>query len=416
MGALLRLRFRLIDALWLLFLAGLAVLPPLGEIHKQLLLAGLAAVQLGEGRLIAWQRRRGRVVVVSLKLLLSALLLGHTATQAGQLGINSIYYPIFFVPVITAALYFGLWATMAWTTAAAAAYCAYLIPALSQFYLPPEGAATLAVRILSFFLAALLVNQIVGQLRQTAATLELRNRELVQARAEAQRSERLAALGQLSAGLAHEIRNPLSVIKGAAEMLQRKADPADPLSGELSGYIYTEVNRLNALVARFLDFARPLRVEARRQSVTPVLERALRAVAERWPQAAVAVARTYAPDLPEVEIDEALCEQVFLNLATNAYEAMQFRGVLQVIAQPSADPAGVTVRFEDTGPGVSAAMSEEIFNPFVTTKESGVGLGLSVVSKIVDEHGGHIRLCSLPTGRGACFEVFLPLAARGAAR
>ena len=246
-----------------MFIAGLAALPPVREPHKQEILAGIAVFQIFESRLIA-RLRHGRSIAVLVKTGFAALLLAHTPIVAGELPIESAYYQIFYVPVITAALYFGPLATVAWTALAASAYGAYLIPALRHAQLSANGAAELAIRALFFFLVALIVNRVAMETRrqrdlyrQTAASLEVSNRELQKAQDEARRSERLAALGQMSAGLAHEIRNPLGVIKGSAELLERRIDPANILAVELADNISGEVNRLNALVARFLDFDRP---------------------------------------------------------------------------------------------------------------------------------------------------------------
>ena len=249
----------------------------------------------------------------------------------------------------------------------------------------------------------------VRRYRQLAETLAETNRRLEQAQEEARRSERLAALGQLSAGLAHELRNPLAVIKGSAETLMRKLASSDPITTEMAGYISSEVNRMNALVTRFLDFARPHKLEQHQEQIPPLIERGLKAARDRWPDAKVEVERQFAPDLPKVTLDADLMERVFANLALNAYEAMgPGGGKLRVAAVPSADgKCGVEITFQDTGPGIPAEQREQIFNPFFTTKETGVGLGLSIVSKIVDDHRGSIRVTSEP-GRGACFHVFLP--------
>jgi len=403
------------DVLWLLFLAILALLPPVAELHKQLTLLAIGVVQFSEGWLLARAPRRGPAYIVLLKIALATLLIDHT----GEVGINSSYYPIFYVPIVTAAEYFSPLATLLWTALASAAYCSYLYPALQEYEITPENYALLAIRIVFFFLAAMVVNRfVVENRRQTklyqelAETLAETNRMLAQAQAEARRSERLAALGQLSAGLAHEIRNPLGVIKGSAEMLHQKLGETKPLASELAGYISSETNRLSALVTRFLDFARPLHTELAPQEITAVLDRALHSVALTQKDALVRVERQYEANLPLVPLDESLSEQAFVNLIQNAYDAMgSGGGLLRVTAAKTntASRDGVEVRIEDTGPGIPAELREQVFNPFVTTKKTGVGLGLSIVSRIVDGHHGTIRVGGKNDQHGACFVVFFPV-------
>jgi signal transduction histidine kinase len=411
-------RFTRLDALWLtiwlVFLGGLAVLPPQLEWHKQLILLAIGIVQLLETKLISRYQRRGVFYVILLKILLATLLIDHT----GEIGINSSYWPIYFVPVVTAALHCGPWMTLLWTLATSAAYCSYLYPAMQEYELTPEALGYLGLRIMFFFLAAMVVNRFSQQsrhqtqlYRELAERLAETNRRLEQAQAEARRSERLAALGQLSAGLAHEIRNPLGVIKGSAEMLTQKLQASDELSRELAGYISTEVNRLSALVTEFLDFARPLHAQLQPANLTSILDRVLDIVAVRWKGKPVQVECHYAADLPLVPLDESLCEQAFLNLVQNAYEAMEDHGgTLRVEVRRAAqnDRDGVQLVLADTGTGVPDKLREEIFNPFVTTKKTGVGLGLSIVSKIIDGHQGSIRVENAPEG-GAVFMLFFPL-------
>jgi signal transduction histidine kinase len=421
------------DVLWLVLLAGLAVLPPVQEYHKQLILLAFGVLQLSEGWLIARLPRRGPAYLVLLKIALATALIDHT----NEIAINSYYYPIYYLPVVTAAEYFSPWATLLWTSLASAAYCSYLYPAGQEFEITAENYELLAIRILFFFLAAMLVNRSVVDNRRTtqryqelAETLAETNRRLEEAQAEARRSERLAALGQLSAGLAHEIRNPLGVIKGSAEMLTQKLGESNPLATELSGYISTETNRLSALVTRFLDFARPLHADLTPQDITTVLDRALHDVAQLWKGAPVRVDKEYEPRLPLVPMDESLCEQAFVNIVQNAYDAMGASGGMLRVhvnrylasGRDGAGIDGVEVRIDDSGPGIPLELREQIFNPFVTTKKSGVGLGLSIVSKIIDGHHGTIRIDgsgnpagdvdrgSGTSGPGAHFVIFLPAA------
>jgi two-component system, NtrC family, sensor histidine kinase HydH len=411
-------KFDWMDVLWLLFLAGLALLPPVREVHKQLILLAIGILQLLEGRLVEKLPKRGRSYAVLLKILLAMLLISHT----GEVEINSSYYPIFYLPIVTAAVYFDAWRTLSWTLIASAAYGSYLYPAKQIYDLAPGAYEELALRILFFFIAAMVVNRFATEnKRQTqryqmlAEQLANTNRELERAQAEARRSERLAALGQLSAGLAHEIRNPLGIIKGSAEMLNQRLRTAEPLAAELAGYISTEVNRLSALVSRFLDFARPLRIETQAYSVSEIMDRALRAVAANWSGPGIRIERHFQKELPYAAVDENLCEQVFVNLVQNAYDAMSENGGrlrISISLAARGERRGIEVRVADSGPGIPAEIREQIFNPFFTTKKSGVGLGLSIVSKIVDEHRGSIELLNGP-GRGesgACFVIFLPLA------
>jgi len=420
--------FNWLDALWLALLAVLAILPPVREIHKQPILLAFGLLQVGESWLIRRLPERGPIYVVLLKIALATLLIDHT----GEVAINSYYYPIYFLPILSAAEYFGPWATLLWTALASAAYCSFLYPALQEFDITAEDYGRLGIRVLFFFLAAMVVNRfVVESRRQTqryqalAETLAETNLRLEQAQAEARRSERLAALGALSAGLAHEIRNPLGVIKGSAEMLNQKLGNSNPLATELAGYISTETNRLGALVTRFLDFARPLHADLLPQDITAVLDRALNDVAQLWKGGPVRVEKAYDPNLPQVALDEGLCEQAFVNIVQNAYDAMgTVGGILRVRISRLQRNEGdaVEIRIEDTGPGIPADLREQIFNPFVTTKKTGVGLGLSIVSKIMDGHHGSIRVEEANPasdasghGTGARFILTFPVASEKAA-
>ena len=387
------------DLLWLLFLGGLAALPPVSEIHKQLILIGFGVWQLFEGRVLLYSPRHGPVLAMAVKIALATLLIAHT----GELAINSSYYPIFYIPVVTAAMLFGPIGTLGWTAVASSAYCAYLWPALRHFSLDVNGRNELVLRVFFFFLLALIINRFVVESREAAA-------DLLVEQGRTRRAERLAALGQLSAGLAHEIRNPLAVIKGSAEMLSKEAAGAGALTMELASYISSEVDRVNVLVTRFLDFARPLQLERRPTEITALLERAIADAERQWPQTRIEVTRAFPAGLPLMEVDRTLMERVFANLINNAFEAMAPAGGGRLAVGARAEAARVRVWVEDSGPGVPPELREQIFNPFFTTKPAGTGLGLAIVAKIMDQHGGELMLVNNATDAsvGARFEVLLP--------
>jgi signal transduction histidine kinase len=408
---------RWLDVLWLIFLGGLALIPPIEEWHKQLILLLIGIFQLLENKFVRVAGKAGPPVAVLFKIALATVLINHTGDSA---AINSDYYPIYYLPVMTAAMYFGPIGTLLWTLAASAAYSSNLYQAQHTFTITADSISELLMRVLFFFFVAMTVNRFVMQYRmqvrsyqELSETLSEANRSLKLAQEEAQRAERLAALGQLSAGLAHEIRNPLGIIKGSAEILVQKLGAGDELARELSGYIYTEVNRVSALVSRFLDFARPSQLDLTAADLTRVLERCLKLVADSGACSHARVQREFAQGLPKVMLDQDLTDQVFTNLLMNACEAMGEPGGDLWVRLRAADEknrdAGVVVEIEDSGPGVAQEMKEQIFNPFVTTKKSGVGLGLAIVSKIVDAHGGTVKLISEP-GHGACFRVTFPVA------
>jgi signal transduction histidine kinase len=195
-------------------------------------------------------------------------------------------------------------------------------------------------------------------------------------------------------------------------MLVGKLRSANPLESELADNISSEVNRLNGLVARFLDFARPQQLELRPHAISEIVDCAAELVQNQLPNAGVRIERHYAEGLPEILADKQLCEQIFVNLILNAFQAMEGRGgTLRLLVGPESSNGqpGAGVAVEDTGPGVPAELREQIFNPFFTSKKEGVGLGLSIVAKIVDDHRGWIRLEEGSSG-GARFHVFLPTA------
>jgi signal transduction histidine kinase len=242
--------------------------------------------------------------------------------------------------------------------------------------------------------------------RKVAEELAEANRNLSKAEAAVRRSERLAALGQLSAGLAHELRNPLGTIKASSEMLARSVAAENEVAREVAGFISTEVDRTNSLVTRFLEFARPLKLRLEPADLTQVLDRAVTLVEREAALNRVTFYKNYSPDLAPFPLDGELMERVFYNLLLNAAQASPAGGAVTVKTRAVDGTAEVAVI--DRGPGIEPRNLEQIFNPFFTTRPEGVGLGLAIVAKIVDEHGGRMAVESEP-GKGSVFRVYLPI-------
>ena len=241
---------------------------------------------------------------------------------------------------------------------------------------------------------------------EAAARLAQANRELKEAQASLRRSERLAALGQLTAGLAHELRNPLGTIKASAEMLMKPMAKSRPeVRDEMADYILSEVERINGLIGSFLDFARPLQIHPADGDLENLLREVEREQAELARGRGVKLAIANEANRIVFPFDRDLLRVALSNLVQNAIQASGLGQEVDVEAQ--ADLNHVTIRISDRGEGIAPQNLESIFNPFFTTKPKGVGLGLALVSKIVDEHGGRITVES-ELGKGSHFEIVLP--------
>ena len=236
------------------------------------------------------------------------------------------------------------------------------------------------------------------------------------------RADRLAAIGQIAAGIAHEIKNPLVGIRGAAQLLKSELRSASAAgSGSFVEYldvILKEADRLNGVLEGILDFTRVSPRERRAFNIHSILDRALLLNEETSRQNNIVLNREYDPSLPEVIGNQDQLMQVFLNIVKNAVEVMPSGGRLTVVTRMSdlftsvqADGRKhrlMVVKIIDTGPGIKQEHLQDIFAPFFTTKDRGVGLGLALSYQIVQEHLGTIRVESRE-GEGTIFSVYLPL-------
>ena len=219
-----------------------------------------------------------------------------------------------------------------------------------------------------------------------------------------QRREHFATVGELAAGLAHEVRTPAGVIKGAAQFLSREALPKDR---EFLAIIVEEADRLNSVVTEFLEYARPADRTPQKIPLREPVERALARLRRERPKemGTIRSGAYFAEPPPKVDADPSEIERVVFNLLTNAVEAMPEGGDLTVHVQSARGEARVSV--EDTGTGIRDEDRSNLFRPFFTTRERGVGMGLAICRRIVEENGGSIAVETVP-GKGSRFTIKLP--------
>jgi len=228
--------------------------------------------------------------------------------------------------------------------------------------------------------------------------MSLKDKQIMQA-------EKLAAIGELAAGIAHEIRNPLGIITGSAETVRKHGDRK--IRDEMTGYILEESRRINGLISTFLDFARPKEPELVYCDLREVLEKTLLLLSPKANILGVEIKTDILQKPLYVSIDPDQMRQAFTNLAVNALEAMSHGGVLAITVTENAR-GKLVVRFSDTGKGIPKEMRAKVFDPFFTTKEGGTGLGLSIAHRIITQHGGDIALEEAEK-KGSAFTITLPL-------
>jgi two-component system sensor histidine kinase HydH len=223
---------------------------------------------------------------------------------------------------------------------------------------------------------------------------------------EVRRKEKLAALGGLAAGVAHEIRNPLSSIKGIASYFGGNfAEGSHDL--ELAGVMIQEVDRLNRVISELLDFARPSELNLKPTDVNEILKHSTRLVQQDAKTKNIEIHWSGSENLAQVQLDADRFSQCLLNLYLNAIQSMDAGGVLSINCSPG-DNENIRMEIADTGKGIRSSDLKKIFDPYFTTKSTGTGLGLAIVHKIIEAHQGNIKVTSTP-GKGTVFTIFIPI-------
>ncbi len=320
---------------------------------------------------------------------------------------RSIVQQAFILPVIVAAIYFGWRGGLA-----AVAFAAVCSTHLMTMQVTGNQLYANVAQLINLVLAALVTGMLADRERKHKQALEKTTRELGSVYQELQdnfermkRSERLYALGQMSAGLAHEIRNPLASIEGAAAVLQQEPC-SEKRSLEFLQIIQKECRRLNRMLTNFLEFARPRPPQYRMADVGQILDSVIALTAHAVGKRTVEFRKVIPPNLPLLECDPEQLKQVILNLALNSIHAMPDGG--EIVLSVCQQDGKVVIEVRDQGCGLNPEHLDNIFDPFFTTKEDGTGLGLPVAHQIVTHHGG-VLTAKNNVDKGMTFSVLLPL-------
>lgn len=307
-------------------------------------------------------------------------------------GFDSDLHLAFVLLIALHAFYFGLTTGLLTAAAAIAAYV------FAGDWPPPMPA--FALRIGFFALVGLCMGVVAEQARRSRDALERHQEQML-------RSDRLATVGELAAGLAHELRNPLAGMAGALHVLASRLAPDDERQPVLAD-LQAQITRMNQTLTDLLRHARPAAPQRIDVDINGLLEQSLIFV----PRHGLDVVRRFDESLPAVYVDPNLLHQALLNLLVNARHAMPHGGRLGVETRRAASGGGVIeIRISDTGAGIPAENLDRIFQPFFTTKSLGTGLGLAIAARVVEQHGGSIAVEST-IGVGTTFTITLPAAAR----
>jgi signal transduction histidine kinase len=257
---------------------------------------------------------------------------------------------------------------------------------------------------------SILIGVLIYVVQRGEAIIQQRTQEQLSLKEKLAQSERLSSLGGMVAGISHEIRNPLGIIRSSAELLKKKVAQFDP-SNSIPDIIVEESSRLNLIITDFLNFAKPRPPHRAACRLEDILEKNIVFITPQIQDQGYIIVKNFAHHLPEIQADSDMLYQAFLNIFMNAIQAMPEGGKIQVSIQ-SADRI-ITVCIEDEGSGVPDDLLERVWDPFFTTKEKGTGLGLGIVKNIIESHNGSIRVKNRKEGPGVRVIIELPITNNG---
>ena len=350
---------------------------------------------------------RSRMLVLALAVVV--ITLAHFTTPVRVGFLHNVYQRLYYFPILAGAFWFGIRGGIVVALVCAASYLPHI---MMDWGGSPEYRQAQFAELVLFQVVGVVVGALAQSERKQRRGMERASEELQQAYRRLQesfeqlrRADRLSALGQLSAGLAHEIKNPLASMKGSLEILSKDFPPGSE-KREFLEIFEKELNRLNRVLAEFLQFARPSRPDRRPSSIEEILESIVVLCAKEADRQGVAIQIGCDERLPEIELDAAQIQQALLNIVLNGIQSMPSGGRLAICVERSSDALEIWIR--DEGEGIPLENRSRIFDPFFTTKDRGTGLGMAIAHNLIQGHGGEIHLVE-EGGPGSTFRVVLPL-------
>jgi two-component system, NtrC family, sensor histidine kinase HydH len=353
---------------------------------------------------------RERVRPLIIGLMIGGITAAHYTTSTEYYYLHEVYQRSYYIPILLAAFWYG---PLGGLLAAAVTSIFYSYHIIAHWGHAPSYSFNQFAEILLYHAIGALTGFLARAERRQRQALEKTTEELQRAYQriedsfdQLKQADRLAALGELGAGIAHEIRNPLATLSGVIDIVGAELPPDHP-KAEFVKIGREETARLDRIVTEFLAFARPPKPAFQETSLNQVIESTLLLLNRHAEKAGVEILTDFG-ELPPVMLDRDQIRQVFLNILKNGIEAMPQGGELYIRSRHQPAERSVMVAVEDTGGGIDPAVIDRLFDPFFTSKPGGTGLGLSVSYQLINHHRGSIRL--IPKDGGSVFEIRLPVA------
>jgi two-component system, NtrC family, sensor histidine kinase HydH len=349
-----------------------------------------------------------------------AVTVAHFLTPGESEWLHDVFRRLYYIPIIVGAFLFGLRGALLTSATVTVLYLPHAFWLTGphahhhgMIHADPTGTANKILELVLYNVVALVTGLLVEKQRRAQRDVEHKVAEMQALEQQLVRAGRLQSLGELTAGLAHEIKNPLASLKTASAIVADEIPQGSPRR-KMVGILQSEIDRLAALLERFLAFARPGTMTLAPVALWEVVEQAVALVKPQADVRQVALRAECTAPVPMVEGDRDKLTQILLNVILNAVQFSTAQGSVLVRLQRKHLPHGdyLVVSVSDDGPGISDEHRERIFDPFFSTREGGAGLGLSIASRLIDEHHGYIDLVP-DRRRGAEFLLHFPVVERG---